>query len=179
MSIARSTLRSFSLLAALPLALVARNAAAAPIAIAEVKHEGPVDFEKEILPIFRRNCRRRVDCLRKLGPASAPVSRKAKTSSAEHAAMKQPDDHARAEIQEGVRSADQPAGACTVPRPQQGEPLGLKLHVLHFIAQNLLAKPAQDFGARRLLEGGVVDLGDQLCENEDADRDFQPTPQIA
>src|SRR3954466_11300963 len=29
---------------------------AAPIAIAEVKHEGPVDFEKEILPVFRRNC---------------------------------------------------------------------------------------------------------------------------
>ena len=27
-----------------------------PIAIAEVKHEGDVDFEKEILPIFRRNC---------------------------------------------------------------------------------------------------------------------------
>ncbi|MFM2097323.1 MAG: Chromosome partition protein Smc, partial [Planctomycetota bacterium] len=27
-----------------------------PIAVAEVKHEGPVDFEKEILPILRRNC---------------------------------------------------------------------------------------------------------------------------
>ncbi|WP_254506933.1 c-type cytochrome domain-containing protein [Anatilimnocola floriformis] len=27
-----------------------------PIEIAEVKHEGPIDFEKEILPIFRRNC---------------------------------------------------------------------------------------------------------------------------
>jgi len=27
-----------------------------PIAIAQIKHEGPVDFEKEILPIFRRNC---------------------------------------------------------------------------------------------------------------------------
>jgi len=26
------------------------------IAIAQVKHDGPVDFEKEILPIFRRNC---------------------------------------------------------------------------------------------------------------------------
>src|SRR4051812_18576844 len=32
------------------------SALAAPIAIAEVKHEGPVDFEKEVLPIFRRNC---------------------------------------------------------------------------------------------------------------------------
>jgi WD40 repeat protein len=31
-------------------------AQADPIAIAEVKHEGDVDFEKEILPIFRRNC---------------------------------------------------------------------------------------------------------------------------
>ena len=42
----------------MPLALVfaARQASAAPIAITEVKHEGPVDFEKEILPIFRRNC---------------------------------------------------------------------------------------------------------------------------
>lgn len=29
---------------------------AAPIDIAEVKREGDVDFEKEILPIFRRNC---------------------------------------------------------------------------------------------------------------------------
>jgi len=29
---------------------------AAPIEIAEVAHEGPVDFEKEILPLFRRNC---------------------------------------------------------------------------------------------------------------------------
>jgi len=27
-----------------------------PIEIAAVKHDGPVDFEKEILPIFRRNC---------------------------------------------------------------------------------------------------------------------------
>lgn len=27
-----------------------------PIQIAEVKHDGPVDFEKEILPILRRNC---------------------------------------------------------------------------------------------------------------------------
>ena len=26
------------------------------IPIAEVKHDGPVSFEKEILPIFRRNC---------------------------------------------------------------------------------------------------------------------------
>ena len=26
------------------------------IAIAQIKHDGPVDFEKEILPIFRRNC---------------------------------------------------------------------------------------------------------------------------
>ncbi len=33
-----------------------RRAAADPIAIADVKHEGDVDFEKEILPIFRRNC---------------------------------------------------------------------------------------------------------------------------
>ncbi|MEX2026388.1 MAG: c-type cytochrome domain-containing protein, partial [Pirellulaceae bacterium] len=38
------------------LALAARPASAEPIAIAEVKHDGPVDFEKEILPIFRRNC---------------------------------------------------------------------------------------------------------------------------
>src|SRR6185436_16178424 len=56
MSIARSTLRSFFVLAALALAFAARQASAAPIAITEVKHEGPVDFEKEILPIFRRNC---------------------------------------------------------------------------------------------------------------------------
>src|SRR6187401_1674992 len=56
MSIARSTFRSLLLVAAVPLALVARTASAEPIAITELKHEGPVDFEKEILPIFRRNC---------------------------------------------------------------------------------------------------------------------------
>jgi len=27
-----------------------------PIQIAEVKHDGPVDFEKEVLPVLRRNC---------------------------------------------------------------------------------------------------------------------------
>ena len=27
-----------------------------PISIADIKHEGPVDFEKEILPILRRSC---------------------------------------------------------------------------------------------------------------------------
>jgi WD40 repeat protein len=38
------------------IALSAQPLGAAPIAIAEVKHDGDVDFEKEILPIFRRNC---------------------------------------------------------------------------------------------------------------------------
>ena len=33
-----------------------QQALAAPIAIAEIKRDGNVDFEKEILPIFRRNC---------------------------------------------------------------------------------------------------------------------------
>ncbi|MFM9118603.1 MAG: c-type cytochrome domain-containing protein, partial [Planctomycetota bacterium] len=41
-------------------ALLARDAAAAdkptPIAIATVNHNGPVDFEKEVLPILRRSC---------------------------------------------------------------------------------------------------------------------------
>src|SRR5262245_57429729 len=46
----------------LPLLCVATLAAlpttvfAEPIAIAEVQHQGDVDFEKEVLPIFRRNC---------------------------------------------------------------------------------------------------------------------------
>src|SRR5437762_10742295 len=46
------------LLVAALIAIVAqaRTALSAPIAIAEVKHDGEVDFEKEILPIFRRNC---------------------------------------------------------------------------------------------------------------------------
>lgn len=34
----------------------AGRAVADPIAIAEIKHEGPVDFSKEVLPILRRNC---------------------------------------------------------------------------------------------------------------------------
>lgn len=38
------------------LAIAAPTVQAEPIAIAEIKHEGNVDFEKEILPIFRRNC---------------------------------------------------------------------------------------------------------------------------
>ncbi|MEX2175310.1 MAG: c-type cytochrome domain-containing protein [Pirellulaceae bacterium] len=48
--------RPFFLLAAAALASLPGIAFADPIAIAEVKHEGEVDFEKEILPIFRRNC---------------------------------------------------------------------------------------------------------------------------
>src|SRR5688572_19955191 len=32
------------------------RAAETPIAIAEVKHEGNVDFEKEVLPILRKKC---------------------------------------------------------------------------------------------------------------------------
>jgi WD40 repeat protein len=46
-------LRSVLLLAA---ACLLPQFASAQIQVAEVKHEGPVDFEKEILPIFRRNC---------------------------------------------------------------------------------------------------------------------------
>jgi hypothetical protein len=47
---------SFVLHAAAACVCWQRPAHADPIAIAEVKHEGDVDFEKEILPIFRRNC---------------------------------------------------------------------------------------------------------------------------
>ena len=36
---------------------VAASAAdAKPIPVADVKHDGPVDFEKEILPILKKNC---------------------------------------------------------------------------------------------------------------------------
>jgi len=49
------SLLRFSFLLAAAFA-VPRFAAAQAIQVAEVKHEGPVDFEKEILPIFRRNC---------------------------------------------------------------------------------------------------------------------------
>ncbi len=55
----RSTQRllwiSSSILAA-AVVLFVSPATAEPIAIAEVKREAPVDFEKDILPIFRRNC---------------------------------------------------------------------------------------------------------------------------
>ena len=44
------------LVAIAALAFSSRGALAEPIAIAEVQHQGDVDFEKEILPIFRRNC---------------------------------------------------------------------------------------------------------------------------
>jgi WD40 repeat protein len=37
-------------------AIVAQSAFSAPIEIAEIKRDGTVDFEKEILPVFRRNC---------------------------------------------------------------------------------------------------------------------------
>ncbi|MGH6644673.1 MAG: c-type cytochrome domain-containing protein, partial [Bradyrhizobium sp.] len=37
-------------------AVAADKPKAEPIQIADVKHDGPVDFEKEILPIFRKNC---------------------------------------------------------------------------------------------------------------------------
>ena len=38
------------------LSLVSTPAWSQALQIAEVKHDGPVDFEKEILPVFRRNC---------------------------------------------------------------------------------------------------------------------------
>ena len=41
-------------IAALSMGVV--TAQAEPIAIAQIKHEGPVDFAKEVLPILRRNC---------------------------------------------------------------------------------------------------------------------------
>jgi len=53
------TIRFPALLGLAAVAMIAGFASrtfAAPIEIAEVKHEGPVDFEKEILPIFRRSC---------------------------------------------------------------------------------------------------------------------------
>lgn len=53
------TIRFHALLGCAVLALIgsfSAHVSAAPIEIAEVKHEGPVDFEKEILPIFRRSC---------------------------------------------------------------------------------------------------------------------------
>ncbi|MCA9245828.1 MAG: PD40 domain-containing protein [Planctomycetales bacterium] len=43
-------------LAAFALAYAAAPAAAEPIEVAAVAHEGAVDFEKEILPILRKNC---------------------------------------------------------------------------------------------------------------------------
>ncbi len=56
-------MKNTSLSALLSWATIASLAATAPavvqaqaIQIAEVTHEGPVDFEKEILPLFRRNC---------------------------------------------------------------------------------------------------------------------------
>ena len=51
--------RSRSSCASLSLALAAAPATAdeaKPIAIAEIKHDGPVDFEKEILPLLTKNC---------------------------------------------------------------------------------------------------------------------------
>jgi WD40 repeat protein len=51
------TFSRLSIFASILLAVAApRFVHAAPIDIAEVKREGDVDFEKEILPIFRRNC---------------------------------------------------------------------------------------------------------------------------
>ena len=44
------------LLASLLLSLAGTAAAEGPIAIADVKHEGPVNFEKEILPLLTKNC---------------------------------------------------------------------------------------------------------------------------
>src|SRR5262245_43608245 len=51
-------LSRISILSAITITIagIASPSLAEPIAIAEVKHDGDVDFEKEILPIFRRNC---------------------------------------------------------------------------------------------------------------------------
>src|SRR5262245_16184334 len=48
--------RLFMLTVAVFAVAAPRLARSAPIEIAAVKHDGDVDFEKEILPIFRRNC---------------------------------------------------------------------------------------------------------------------------
>jgi WD40 repeat protein len=51
--------RSLSLALLGVVGMVAQLSAAdkpTPIQIAEIKHEGPVDFEKEVLPVLRRNC---------------------------------------------------------------------------------------------------------------------------
>jgi WD40 repeat protein len=57
MSIQRShVLAAVAAIVLAPLWFVQRQALAEPIAIAEVQHQGDVDFEKEVLPIFRRNC---------------------------------------------------------------------------------------------------------------------------
>ena len=56
MTLFRLFISSAAMVFALGIAVRADLAMAAPIAIAEIKHEGDVDFEKEILPIFRRNC---------------------------------------------------------------------------------------------------------------------------
>src|SRR5262245_57866817 len=49
--------RSITIFLATPACLDATaSGQTAPIDIAEIKHVGDVDFEKEILPIFRRNC---------------------------------------------------------------------------------------------------------------------------
>ncbi|WP_425617868.1 c-type cytochrome domain-containing protein [Anatilimnocola sp. NA78] len=59
MNIARTTWLALALVAfgiSPAVCFAQAKAPLTPIEIAEVKHEGPVDFEKEILPIFRRNC---------------------------------------------------------------------------------------------------------------------------
>src|SRR5262245_32008357 len=60
MSFSMLILRRLLLLGFAAFGLVAKTPVAAlhaaPIEIAEIKRDGEVDFEKEILPIFRRNC---------------------------------------------------------------------------------------------------------------------------
>jgi len=45
-----------TMIVATVVAIAAERRAAAEIDVAEIKHDGPVDFDKEVLPILRRNC---------------------------------------------------------------------------------------------------------------------------
>lgn len=88
--------------------------------------------------------------------------------------MVHPDHQDRSQHQHAVgRGAERPRGAAA-SASEDGQALALEAHVPVFVAQDLLAQRREDRRAGGRGQGLVVDLGDDLGGDEDADRKLEP-----
>ena len=90
-------------------------------------------------------------------------------------AVKEPHDDRGAQKQKPLQAHREQPAEPTSAGTQPGELLRLKLDVLKFVAEDLIAEPPQDRRLRCLLEDGVINLGNDFGGDKDRDGDFQPT----